>query len=109
MDFLSLLVVYCILFVVGCLCILYRDAKVLNTGLIGGLRSHISQVRISAYRFPIYATLYKTLFLGKYLCTWLFEAKVKRDLIHVQIMKLLCWLNIGFKLKILKTTLDWPV
>ena len=68
MDFLSLLVVYCILFVVGSLCILYRDAKVLNTGLIGDLRSHISQVRIIASRFSVYVTLYITLFLDKYLC-----------------------------------------
>lgn len=39
MDFLTLLIVYCLIFVVGSLCILYRDAKVLNTGPVGALRN----------------------------------------------------------------------
>ena len=48
MDFLTLLIVYCLIFVVGSLCILYRDAKVLNTGPVGALRNLLIEVNSRA-------------------------------------------------------------
>ncbi|XP_052785908.1 palmitoyltransferase ZDHHC4-like isoform X1 [Mya arenaria] len=41
MDFLLMLIIYCILFIVGTLCVLYRDAQLLNSGPIGVLKDFV--------------------------------------------------------------------
>ena len=41
-----MVIVYCVVFVVGCLCILYRDAKILTTGPVGMLRNILVEVGI---------------------------------------------------------------
>ncbi|XP_060586128.1 palmitoyltransferase ZDHHC4-like [Ruditapes philippinarum] len=43
MELLSLLVVYCALFIVGSLCLLYRDSAVLSSGPIGVLRQSLTE------------------------------------------------------------------
>ena len=58
MDFLTLLIVYCLIFVVGSLCILYRDAKVLNTGPFGALRNLLIEVNSrTAFHLTSYGVL----------------------------------------------------
>lgn len=47
MDFLTLIIVYCLLFIAGSLCILYRDAEVLNRGPIGALRNIVLEVSVT--------------------------------------------------------------
>ncbi|XP_045213186.2 palmitoyltransferase ZDHHC4-like [Mercenaria mercenaria] len=43
MEFLPLLITYCVLFIVGSLCLLYRDSALLCTGPIGALRQILTE------------------------------------------------------------------